>query len=196
MKKKKQPIISKEQALEFTQNTAQLLSVGYKTIMWADDARIPQLMGYDSLRDWVTKELGGYLRYPAEERQKIVQELHANGKNKSEISNALGINFNTVSADLGQDPRAKNRAKNLEKQESSKPPPGWDDPPKLSKADREAENRTAAEEGLRDIVWDKVRDLFIPFWMEMLERLEADERSYLLEAINHHIKEIHTHETT
>jgi hypothetical protein len=196
---KKTPTISKEQAEEFTRNAAELVHIGYKNILWADNVGIPTVLGYESLRDWVTDKLGGYIRYPIEERREIAKELRANGKTKTAIGEILGVSNDTIKNDLaakGEAPRnyEKRNSTSVEKKqkipktaiETDARPPGWHDGPS------EENIRWAAEEGLAAIVWDKVRDRLEPVLIEVLQCLEEDEISVLADAIQTAIQKIQT----
>jgi transposase len=200
---KKIPTISKEQAEEFTQNAASLVHIGYKNILWADNVGIPTVLGYESLRDWVTDKLGGYIRYPIEERREIAKELRANGKSKTAIGEILGVNDGTIGRDLAAKGEPLQKRKSPKKRNSSEQQPK-EDQPKDSKIRSEADLRPrdwdkgpseenirwAAEEGLAAIVWDKVRDRLEPVLIEVLQCLEEDEISVLADAIQTAIQKI------
>jgi transposase-like protein len=182
MKKQDAPTISKEDAEEWTQSLGQIASGAYRQIALADKLGVPEALGYPSLRDWVTERMGGYIRYSVEERRKIVEELNANGESLPKIAQILGVDASTLYKDPGLEnsiPKRTKKSKSVENSTSEELPHR-----KKSAAEVEVELHRAADQGVETLVWNKVKDRFLPFWENLLNSLEEDERPFLIWAVH------------
>jgi hypothetical protein len=182
MNKEHKQLMSKEAAEEFTQSLSQIMSGGYQQILWADKQGIPEALGLQ-LPEWVQR-IGGYIKYSIQERQKIVEELHSNGLSSPKIAQIVGAASNTIRNDMQAKglPRRAHHRTNV--QPAKKPP---ESPVVDSEGPSTQILDWAAQEGLESLLWQKVKDRVVPFWEELVESVDEDETSQLLETIYNYL---------
>lgn len=94
-----------DDAEEYTQSLAQIGGGLWRQILWAQRTGVPAALGL-SLRDWVDKRLGGYVRMAVEERKQVHKTLTAlkedggEGLTQREAAQVTGAGLGTVNADL------------------------------------------------------------------------------------------------
>lgn len=100
-------------AEEYTQSLGQIGGGLWRQVLWAQRMGVPAALGL-SLRDWVDKRLGGYVRMAVEERQQVVAQLTASPKDggegltQAQAAEVVGVTQQQVSNDLtnlGRPPR-------------------------------------------------------------------------------------------
>lgn len=87
-----------EEAEEYTASLGQVGGGLWRQILWAQQQEIPAALGL-TLREWVDKRLGGYVRLAVQERKKAVAELRAEGLTQAETGAVLGMSQQQVSED-------------------------------------------------------------------------------------------------
>lgn len=96
-----------EDAEEYTQSLGQIGGGLWRQVLWAQRMGVPAALGL-SLRDWVDKRLGGYVRMAVEERRQVVAQLTARseeggeGLTQAEAADVVGVGQATVSRDLDE----------------------------------------------------------------------------------------------
>lgn len=91
--------ISTEDAEELTQALGQSLGASWRIIARYKKMGIPKALGM-SVDQWVQERLGGYVRMTVEDRREAVRELAAEGESNRGIAAVLGVDRDTVRADL------------------------------------------------------------------------------------------------
>lgn len=116
------PVISREEAEEFTQALGQVLGGGWRLIFHAYRQGIPAALGLTT-RDWAEQRLGGYIRLPIEERREAVAELtEGEGLSTREAAEVLGVGKSTVERDKQGGPNgATEESEQIELAESAGP---------------------------------------------------------------------------
>src|SRR5262245_61697983 len=98
-------VVTPDEAEEYTQSLGQIGGGLWRQGLWAQRLDVPAVLGL-SLRDWVDKRLGGYVRLAVEERKQVVKELTAaaedggEGLTQREAADVIGVSTATVSRDL------------------------------------------------------------------------------------------------
>ena len=90
-------------AREYSESLGQIFDGGFRQAAWADKQKVPQAMGM-TMRDWVNRYLGGYVRMTVEQRKAAVLELAAEGMSNNGIARALGMDNRTVGAVIDDAP--------------------------------------------------------------------------------------------
>jgi N6-adenosine-specific RNA methylase IME4/predicted transcriptional regulator len=101
--------VTPAEAEEYTQSLGQIGGGLWRQILWAHQQGIPAALGL-SLRDWVDKRLGGYVRMAVEERRNVVAELTTAGMAQRDVADVVGVDQAQVSRDLNHDANASNQA--------------------------------------------------------------------------------------
>lgn len=202
---KKEPTISKKAAEEFSKALDQIGTGWYRYVLLAEDLKVPEALGYLTLGEWIQKKLGGWKKYTVNDRRKIALELTQEGKSQRQIAAVLGVGQKTISRDLGSESNDSKKSVLTSKSESndsqkpSTPAKNEGNPsaspkhepwPSPKKWKLEKSIQRAANEGMEELVWEKVKDRFIPFWLELLESLEPDEHEHLIWAVHNNIDKI------
>jgi hypothetical protein len=183
----KEAQISKEDAEEWTQSLGQSASGAYRQILLAIKLKVPKALGYADTQSWVNERLGGYVRTTVEERHRIIKELNGEKLSAEKIAATIGLHSETVRRDM--DKLALPRRRHIKKNEGQKAA-NAESIPAPRPEEVEAKLQEAADSGMEALVWEKIKDRFVPVWIEMIESLDEDERPHLLWAINEYAEKI------
>lgn len=93
--------IDKSAAEEFTQSLGQIIAGSWRQIALAERLGVPEILGYDSTREWVQQRLGGYVKLSVVERREAAKELADDGLSTRRIGGIVGVHHATVERDLG-----------------------------------------------------------------------------------------------
>jgi N6-adenosine-specific RNA methylase IME4 len=91
--------MTRDEAEEYTASLGQIGGGLWRQILWAQQQGIPAALDL-SLRDWVDKRLGGYVRMAVEERRRVTAELADAGLSQRQIADVVGVHESQISRDL------------------------------------------------------------------------------------------------